>query len=156
MGDPILPHPGEPRDDLLILQHRETTPGIPDRGWAPAYHFTVVLAGSGTAVGLLSLRVGMSESLQKYAGHIGYAIEKSHRGHRYAARSVRLVWPLARKLGLDPLWITCEPSNTASRRTCEIAGARLVETVEIPISHEMYAEGARFRCRFRLDVQPAL
>lgn len=151
MSDSTLPHPGELRDDRLVLLLRETTPGIPDRDWSPAYHFTIADAESHAPRGLLSLRVGTTASLRMYAGHIGYAIDENHRGHRYAARSVKLAAPLARRLGLDPIWITCDPSNLASRRTCEIAGARFVETVAIPTSHEMYAEGARFRCRFRLD-----
>ncbi len=100
---------------------------------------------------MLSLRVGSNESLRLYADHIGYAIDEAHRGHRYAARAVRLVVPLAQRVGISPIWITCDPENTASCRTCEIVGAEFVETVAIPHSHEMYAEGARFRSRYRLS-----
>ncbi len=124
---------------------------MPDRGWVPAYHFAVALSDSQAAVGTLRLRVGSNESLHLYAGHVGYEIDEAHRGHRYAARAVRLVVPLARRLGLEPLWITCDPENAASRRTCELLGAEFVETVAIPESHEMYAEGARLRSRYRLS-----
>jgi tagatose 1,6-diphosphate aldolase len=40
--------------------------------------------------------------------------------------------PLAVRHGLSELWITCNPDNIASRRTCEAAGAELVEVVDLP------------------------
>jgi len=40
--------------------------------------------------------------------------------------------PVARELGLDPLWITCDPDNIPSRRACEKAGAEFEEAVEVP------------------------
>ena len=38
---------------------------------------------------------------------------------------MRLLLPLARRHGLQTVWITCNPDNWASRRTCELAGAEL-------------------------------
>jgi tagatose 1,6-diphosphate aldolase len=117
----------------------------------PAHHFTITLTASREPVGLLSLRVGRSEWLERHAGHVGYAVAERHRGNRYAARALRLVAPLAWRSGIVPLWITCNPENLASRRTCEIAGAKLVDIVALPPGNDMYARGDRFKCRYRLD-----
>ena len=87
-----------------------------------------------------------------YAGHIGYNVVRKHRGHRYAARACKLLLPLAASHGLKTIWITCNPDNLASRRTCEILGATMVEIVDIPTDCEMYARGERRKCRYRLDL----
>lgn len=147
-----LPDPGDLSDEILRLHLRELSDAIPERGWVPAYHFTIALSSTREPVGLLSLRVGATESLRLYAGQIGYAIAEPHRGRRHAARAVRLAIPLARRLGLDPVWITCDPGNAPSRRTCELVGAEYVEEVTIPKGHEMYAMGARVRARYRLTA----
>ena len=60
--------------------------------------------------------------------------------------------PLARRHGLAELWITCNPENKASRRTCEFAGAELIEIVDLPPHTDMYQEGERQKCRYRLQL----
>jgi tagatose 1,6-diphosphate aldolase len=62
-----------------------------------------------------------------------------------------LLLPLARSHGLMTIWITCNPDNFASRRTCELAGATLVEIVDLPEDNDMYQRGERQKCRYRLD-----
>src|SRR5437879_6000228 len=99
----------------------------------PTYQFRMVQHRTLEELGSISLRIGSTPHVKLYAGHIGYGVLPPHRGHRYAARAVRLLLPLARelnlKLNLDPLWITCDPENVASQRTLELAGAEFVEIV---------------------------
>ena len=88
-----------------------------------------------------------------YAGHIGYGVNQEYRGNRYAARSCQLILPLAKRHGINPIWITCNPDNIASRRTCEIAGAKFVEIVEIPKKfYYLYKKADRLKCRYRIDL----
>jgi tagatose 1,6-diphosphate aldolase len=151
VSDPhILPHPGELADPVIALRLREITPAIPEKEWVPAYHFTIIRRESDDPIGLLSLRVGSSDWLRLYAGHVGFAIAEPHRGQRYASRALCVVAPLAWKLGIVPLCITCDPGNLASRRTCELAGATLVEIVPLPPGNDMYERGDRFKCRYQL------
>ncbi len=150
-GSLLPPHPGDLSDRELSLLHRETTPGDPARGWVPSWHFTIAVARTREPVGMLSLRLGHSEWIERYAGHVGFAVAEPRRGHRYAARALKLVAPLAWRSGLAPLWITCNPDNVASRRTCQIAGAEWIEIVAAPAGNDMFARGERFKCRYRLD-----
>ena len=112
----------------------------------PTCHFAMVHAESNELLGHINLRTTSGFELFVYSGHIGYEVEEKHRGRRYAARSVRLLFPLAKRLGLDPLWITCDPENAASRRTCELAGGRLVEIVDVPDGQ------VQRKCRYRFDL----
>lgn len=144
--------PGLLVDNNLQLLLRETHQGDLRRDLAPEYIFDMVShCDNNTLMGRLSLRIGHTEHIEKYAGHIGYSVELPYRGQRLAARSCLLIAPLARSHGINPLWITCNPQNTASRRTCEIIGAELVETVQIPPNDPLYRWDTKWKCRYRLN-----
>jgi predicted acetyltransferase len=139
-------------DGDLALRLESEQPGDPAHGIVPAYVFQMIQLPSGEEVGQISLRIGSSPHILFYAGHVGYGVYREHRGHHYAARSCRLLLPLARSHGFRALWITCSPDNAASRRTCELAEARFVEIVDLPEDSDMYLRGERQKCRYRLDL----
>src|SRR5260221_2201010 len=125
-------------------------------GEIPAYHFWMRLRpGYGAPVeiaGGIGLRVAHTENITRYLGHVGYNVYPPARGHQYGRRAVQLLRTFARRLGINPLWITCNPENIASRRTCERAGGTLVEIVNLPTDHPLYEKGERAKCRFRFDL----
>jgi tagatose 1,6-diphosphate aldolase len=114
--------------------------------WREQYHPTVRMAGG------LGLRIGETPELELYSGHIGYHVYPPARGRHFAERACRLLLPLARRHRLRQLWITCNPDNVASLRTCQRLGARLVEIIPIPASHPFYARGEREKCRFLVEL----
>jgi len=134
--------------------------GDPPRGWMPSYHFWMKLnPATGTRsvapiriAGGIGLRIGTNDEIRKYAGHVGYHVYPPARGHHYAERACRLLLPLARAHGIRELWITVNPDNVASRRTCERLGAALVDTILIPMDHPFYARGERAKCRYLLEL----
>lgn len=144
--------PGPLRDDDLELVLTQKVPANPARGHVPAYRFEMRRAGDPRKAGAMELRIGNVDSLVLYGGHIGYGVEPEFRGSHFAARSCRLLFPLAKRHGINPLWITCNPDNWASRRTCELAGGRLVEIVDLPPDNDQYARGDRQKCRYRFDL----
>lgn len=107
----------------------------------------MTLHESSEKIGGIRLRVGNAPALLT-AGNIGYEIDELHRGHHYAARSCLLLGQVALAHGLDPVIITCDPGNVASRRTCERIGATLRGVFDVPVDHEMYKKGARKVCRY--------
>lgn len=134
------------------------------RGWVPAYHFWMKVTQPGhrtlfggltqriSIAGGIGLRIGSSDDIDCYYGHVGYHVYPASRGHHYAQRAVQLLLPLARHYGLDPLWITTNPDNLPSRRTCERLGADLVDTVDVPPGHPLYIRGEHQKCRYRLAL----
>jgi tagatose 1,6-diphosphate aldolase len=119
----------------------------------PTYYFQMVHVETGKQLGHANLRIRSTPHVERYAGHVGYLVEPEHRGHKYAARSVRLLIPLALRLGLNPLWMTCDPDNFASRRTMELVGARFIEVVDVPKDCAMYDEEQPSKCRYRLNLE---
>jgi predicted acetyltransferase len=121
------------------------------RGLVPQYDFELRLIGTTLKVGLVKLRIHLTDELEHFGGNLSYDVDEDYRGHRFAARGCRLLFPLAKRHGLKSLLITCSPDNTASRRTCELIGARYVDTIEAEIEPGKY----RPTCRFAVDLEDA-
>ncbi len=134
----------------IFLKLTRETKAQPEKQWLAAKNYDICLE-DGTAVGKCDLRIGHNERVY-IGGNIGYEIAEEHRGHRYAAKACALLLEIARENGMDYLYITCDPANVASARTCEIVGGTLVETAKIPEEHDMYAEGKRFVQVYRFNL----
>lgn len=152
MVDTVFRDPGPMYDKELELDLTARVPSNPARNWAAEYRFEMRVGPQHRRAGYISLRLGDSDTILLYAGHIGYRVDPEFRGRHYAARSVKLILPLAKEHGINPLWITCNPDNIASRRSCELAGGTFEEIVRIPEDLDMYRDGERFKCRYRFDL----
>ncbi len=144
--------PGELADGELRLVLVKTLPPDPDKELVPAYEFEMRHSGTDEKLGHINLRISNTDKIVKYGGHIGYDVHPEHRGHHYAARSCQLLFALVRLHGLSTLWVTCNPDNLASRRTCEIAGGAFVEIIDLPEDNDQYQAGERQKCRYRFDL----
>lgn len=138
------------RDGEIQLRLLRTVDGCPERQWVPAYHFAIC-AADGTPMGACDLRVGHNEQLY-YGGNIGYRIDPLYRGHHYAAKACQLLFELARRHGLRYVLITCTPDNGPSRRTCELAGGRLLAVALLPADSDMRLRGETEKCIYRFDL----
>jgi tagatose 1,6-diphosphate aldolase len=129
--------------------------GDPARGHVPYYYFWMRLRDPRAAVeiaGSISLRIGDTPDLRLYVGNIGYNVFPPARGHHYAERASRLILDIARAHGMRELWITCNPDNWASRRTCERLGGEMIDIVAVPADHPLYERGEKEKCRYLLQL----
>jgi predicted acetyltransferase len=138
--------------DLELILIKTISPETNPIDFVPVYKFEMRQAGTAQKLGKFSFRVANTEDIILYAGHFGYDVIDKYRGHKYAARSCQLLFPLARKYEINPLWITCNPDNLASRRTCEIAGGQLIEVIDLPADNDQYQDGDRQKCRYRFNL----
>lgn len=137
--------------DEIKLVLEQTKEADPSRNRAPAYSFSIVDM-KGNQVGTCSLKLGYLPTLY-YCGHIGYEVFEPYRGHHYAAKACKLLFPLAKKHGMDYLYITCLPENAPSRKTCEYLGGKLVEIATLPDDHDLRTEyGHSVECVYRFDL----
>lgn len=118
------------QNDEITLKLEKTVEADPEREWLPAYHFAICRS-DGAKMGKIDLRIGYNHKVY-YGGNIGYSIEEVYRGHHYAGKACLLLFELARKHGMKYLIISCNPLNTASRKTCEFAGGTLKEIAALP------------------------
>ena len=138
------------RSPEITLRLNKTAEADPAKGWSPYYDFQICLP-DGTEAGHCNLRLGYNERLY-YGGHIGYTVFEPFRGHHYAGKACLLLFELARMHGMEYLYITCTPDNVASRKTCEYVGGRLEAVVDLPPDNDMYLEGERQKCVYRVNL----
>ncbi len=136
-------------DKEIILRLAKKKTGKRRGEWLPALHYTIHLPGSEVVIGNIDLRLGYSTHVVRYGGHIGYGINPQWRGNHYAGKACKLLKAVAIEHGMDVIWITCNPENLASRKTCEWLGLELVEIVDVPPDNELYKRGEKRKCRFR-------
>ena len=137
--------------DEIRLVLNKTTGEDPVKGYVPAYHFRICDM-SGNIMGECDLRVGYNDRLY-YGGHIGYTVYEGYRGRHYAAKACRLLFLLAKKHGMKYLYITCNPDNAPSRKTCEYLHGKLLEIAQLPEDNDMRIRGGETeKCVFRFDL----
>lgn len=122
--------------DGITLELLETVPG--DGAALPFYYWTIC-AGP-TPVGKISLRIGENFHAY-YNGSVGYEVDEEHRGHHYAQKACRAIFPVAKAHGMKRLLLTCAESNAASYKTIEGLGAELLEIAEVPREYFAWREG---------------
>jgi len=139
------------RNDEIFLDLQETREGDPAKQLVDSYSFRICLSSNNTEVGGCSFRVGNTQS-SFFRGNIGYGVDEAHRGNYYSGKACLLLFDLARKHGMNYLYITCNPDNIASRKNCEYAGGVLIAVVDLPTDTDMYEKGERCKCVYRYDL----
>jgi predicted acetyltransferase len=92
-------------------------------GWVPCT--TRWYAENGEFLGRITLRHRLNAFLREEGGHIGYSVRPSARRRGHATAMLRGMLPVAARNGLNSVLVTCDDTNTASRRVIEAAGGVL-------------------------------
>ncbi len=99
----------------------EETPREP--GLVPATTLWYVEAAS--YLGRLAIRHRLTPFLLEEGGHIGYDVRPTARRRGHATAMLRAALPVALGIGIDPVLVTCDTDNDASRKVIESAGGVL-------------------------------
>ena len=142
---PALPPP-ELSHGEIALRFDRVVPGEPARQLVPYFHFRITTAQH-PDVGHINFRLGDTDHIRLYAGHIGFAIAENFRGQHYARQACHAIAPFVRSV-YPAVIITCDPDNTASRRTIESLGAQWIDEVAVPPHDPHYQRGSRFKRRY--------
>lgn len=113
--------------------------------------FDVVLLGSNTVVGSCELRYASIEVLP-LAGNISYTVFEAYRGRGFATEAVNLLCEMARKNGMNEVWITCDSSNVASIGVCRAVFATHVDTVDTAFDAALAQRNVDSIERFRIRL----
>ena len=146
MHKPLTNPPAELRYDHVSLDFVRIIAGEPERGHVPYYHFRIK-APDGADVGHINFRVGDTEHVLHFAGHVGYQIAPPFRGHGYALQACRALAPFIRTF-YDAVILTCDPDNIPSIRTIEKLGATFLEEIAVSEREPAYRRGARTKRRY--------
>lgn len=133
--------------DLYPIDLGEPDPGL---GFGDTFDFLVAPHGVRAEAGQISIRLGESPAIA-YFGHIGYHIDPPYRGHGWAERACRLLLPVMHRAGKEKVLITADPTNAASRRTCEKLGAVLLDIVPVPPDMQRRWQLSAVKCRYVVE-----
>ncbi|MBI3336361.1 GNAT family N-acetyltransferase [Candidatus Peregrinibacteria bacterium] len=86
---------------------------------------TYWLLDNGKVVGEVHVRHQLTEHLRNEGGHIGYWIRPTKRQQGYGKKILELALEKARDLGIEKALVTCDTTNTASKRIIESNGGVL-------------------------------
>lgn len=146
-------HTYELKTNEIFLKLDEIVDANPEKRWAPVYRFKICLVSDALEIGHCDFCVGNTEKLY-FRGNIGYTIYEKYRGNHYAGKACLLLFDLARKHGMNYLYITCNPENIASRKTCEYVGGVLESTIDLPTDNDMYIyDDERRKCIYRFNLK---
>jgi len=76
-------------------------------------------------LGRIAIRHRLTDGLLRVGGHIGYDVRRSRRREGHATAMLAAALPVAHRLGIDPVLITCDTDNVASRKVIEANGGVL-------------------------------
>jgi predicted acetyltransferase len=102
----------------LTAAHRAGKSVAP--GWVAA-SFELAIVDMRIA-GRLSVRHALNDFLLRQGGHIGYGVLPAFRSQGVGKQMLQRGLQLSAALGINPVLVTCDEDNTASRRIIEGAG----------------------------------
>ncbi|TQK44589.1 putative acetyltransferase [Streptomyces sp. SLBN-118] len=102
---------------VAAIREEELEEGRRPEGFVPASWYWYV--DGGTYLGRIQIRHRLTPFLREAGGHIGYGVRPGARRKGYATAMLRDALPCARSLGLDRVLLTCDTTNTASRKVIE-------------------------------------
>lgn len=110
---------------VQMLLEDETDPVA---GRVPQTAFWLIVDGE--YAGRIDIRHSLTESLEKFGGHIGYDIRPKFRKKGYGTLQLKLALPHAWALGLERVLITCDDDNIGSIKIIETNGGVLQDKVD--------------------------
>ena len=105
---------------LVVLREHRKGRALPD-GWAP-YELLTLIDDQGELLCLGQLRFGDDYGNMTWAGHIGYSVPPSKRGHGYAKAFLSQCLDHAWENGFSHIMLTCDTTNIASKTVIEHCG----------------------------------
>ena len=142
-------------DGIIDLIPLQIDPPDPELRFGHEQIWRITLHNSRKEIGQISYRDGESRCVYYY-GHIGYHIDPPYRGKHFAARACLLIRKEIRMSGKTSAVITCDPDNSASRKTCERLGCLLEGEVPVPEDLQKKFELSAVKCRYvwHITAQP--
>jgi len=115
--------------NTIFEEYEKARRGIDlQEGYVPASVFWLV--GDGEFIGTGSIRHALTPALEKFGGHIGYAVRPSKQNRGYGTRQLEFLLKEASKLGIGRALVTCDDDNVGSYRVMEKNGGIYQDTVE--------------------------
>ena len=93
----------------------------------PSHTYFFVRHDDNKIVGMIDIRLALTERLRSYGGNIGYSIRPSERGKGYNKLNLYLALKVCDSYGLEKVMLDCDKNNYASAHTIMALGGVLTK-----------------------------
>jgi predicted acetyltransferase len=108
---------------------RENRNGVNlEKGRVPSTTYWAVVGNK--VVGRVDIRHKLNKNLRVIGGHIGYTVVPTERQKGYGTQMLACALPLAKKLGIKNVLVTCDAANIGSKKIIESNGGKLINQVQ--------------------------
>jgi predicted acetyltransferase len=107
--------------ESVVADSRPDSPRPP--GYVPAT--TLWWVEGDVYLGRIAIRHTLTAWLREQGGHVGYDVRPSARRQGHATAMLRAALPVAARLGLARVLVTCDADNVASRKVIQACGGIL-------------------------------
>ncbi|MDR1687547.1 MAG: GNAT family N-acetyltransferase, partial [Clostridiales bacterium] len=94
-------------------------------GKAAAYTYFYLREDDMKIIGMVNIRLELTDFLRKEGGHIGYSIRPTERGKGYGTKMLREVLKIFGRIGINSIIVTCDKKNIASAGVIKNCGGVL-------------------------------
>ena len=123
-------------EDIIKTLYNHRDPSKLKPGYVLAYDYFLV--DGDEFLGRISIRLGLTNSLLKFGGNIGYGINPKYWNKGYGNQILKLGLEKAKELGLkNKVLITCDDDNVASAKIIEKNGGVLENIINNEIDGEI-------------------
>ena len=98
----------------------------------PALTYFYVREEDDRIVGMINIRLALSDFLREEGGHIGYSVRPTERRKHYATDMLKAGVEVLNTIGINEVLVSCDKENPASAGTIKNNGGKLIK--------EMYSE----------------
>lgn len=93
----------------------------------PALTYFYVREEDDRIVGMINIRLALSDFLREEGGHIGYSVRPTERRKHYATDMLKAGVEVLNTIGINEVLVSCDKENIASSGTILNNGGRLIK-----------------------------
>ena len=93
----------------------------------PALTYFYVREEDDRIVGMINIRLALSDFLREEGGHIGYSVRPTERRKHYATDMLKAGVEVLNTIGINEVFVSCDKENLASSGTILNNGGKLIK-----------------------------
>ena len=114
-------------EDWLVKVRKDIDIANVEKPRVPALTYFYVREEDDRIVGMINIRLALSDFLREEGGHIGYSIRPTERRKHYATDMLKAGVQVLNTIGTNEVFVSCDKENLASSGTILNNGGRLIK-----------------------------